>query len=141
MEDALSDYTEALLFVSHDRYFIERFATRIWAFEPDGVVDFRGGYTEYQDWRQRQSVFSDIAKKQEKQKKPALPPRPVNAEKQLQRLEKEIARLEGSIAELEREAEQFASDYQKLMELDEQKEALNAELLEKYEQWEVLSET
>ena len=141
MEDALSDYTEALLFVSHDRYFIERFATRIWAFEPDGVVDFRGGYTEYQDWRQRQTIFTDIAKKQEKQKKPSSPPRPVNAEKQLQRLEKEIARLEGSIAELEREAEQFASDYQKLMELDEQKEALNAELLEKYEQWEVLSET
>ena len=91
--------------------------------------------------RQRQTIFTDIAKKQEKQKKPSSPPRPVNAEKQLQRLEKEIARLEGSIAELEREAEQFASDYQKLMELDEQKEALNAELLEKYEQWEVLSET
>ena len=141
MEDALSDYTEALLFVSHDRYFIERFATRIWAFEPGGVVDFRGGYTEYQNWRQRQNVFTDIAKKQEKQKKPSSPPRPANTEKQLQRLEKEIARLEASLADLEHEAEQFASDYQKLMELEERKEALNAELLEKYEQWEALSET
>ena len=56
-------------------------------------------------------------------------------------MEKEIARLEASLAELEREAEQFASDYQKLMELEDRKEALNAELLEKYEQWEALSET
>ncbi|MBR4393835.1 MAG: ABC-F family ATP-binding cassette domain-containing protein [Oscillospiraceae bacterium] len=141
MEDALSDYTEALLFVSHDRYFIERFASRIWAFEPGGVLDFRGGYMEYQNWRQRQNVFTDIAKKQEKQKKPSSPPRPANTEKQLQRLEKEIARLEASLVGLEHEAEQFASDYQKLMELEERKEALNAELLEKYEQWEALSET
>ena len=140
MEDALSDYTEALLFVSHDRYFIERFATRIWAFEPGSVIDFRGSYTEYQNWRQRQTVFTDIARKQEKQKKPAPPPRPASNEKRMQRLEKEIARLEEAIAALDREAEEHATDYQKLMDLDTQKEQLNGELLEKYEQWEVLSE-
>ncbi|MBO6041385.1 MAG: ABC-F family ATP-binding cassette domain-containing protein, partial [Oscillospiraceae bacterium] len=140
MEDALSDYTEALLFVSHDRYFIERFATRIWAFEPGSVIDFRGSYTEYQNWRQRQTVFTDIARKQEKQKKPAPPPRPASNEKRMQRLEKEIARLEEAIAALDREAEEHATDYQKLMDLDAQKEQLNGELLEKYEQWEVLSE-
>ena len=42
MEDALSDYGETLLFVSHDRWFIEKFATRIWAFENGRLTDYRG---------------------------------------------------------------------------------------------------
>ncbi len=43
MEDALSDYEQTLLFVSHDRYFIEKFATRIWALADGKITDFRGG--------------------------------------------------------------------------------------------------
>ena len=43
MEDALSDYEQTLLFVSHDRYFIEKFATRIWALADGRITDFRGG--------------------------------------------------------------------------------------------------
>ena len=54
IEDALSDYEETLLFVSHDRYFIEKFATRIWALENGVITDFRGGYEEYRQWQQRQ---------------------------------------------------------------------------------------
>ena len=44
MEDALSDYEQTLLFVSHDRYFIEKFATRIWTLENGAFTDFRGGW-------------------------------------------------------------------------------------------------
>ncbi len=58
MEDALSDYEQTLLFVSHDRYFIEKFATRIWALADGKITDFRGGYSEYCQWRERQSVFA-----------------------------------------------------------------------------------
>lgn len=51
MEDALSDYSEALLFVSHDRYFIEKFATRIWCLENGALTDFRGTFSEFRAYR------------------------------------------------------------------------------------------
>ena len=51
MEDALSDYSEALLFVSHDRYFIEKFATRIWCLENGALTDFRGTFAEFRAYR------------------------------------------------------------------------------------------
>ena len=144
MEDALSDYEQTLLFVSHDRYFIAKFATRIWALHDGTITDFRGGYGEYLAWRERQAVFAQSEKQREKEKekrepKPR-PPRPKNNDKALQKLEREIARLEEKIAELDREAEANATDYQKLMEIAAEKEEQEAALLEKYERWEELSE-
>ena len=62
MEDALSDYEQTLLFVSHDRYFIDKFATRIWALHDGAITDFRGGYREYCAWRERQTVFQQTGK-------------------------------------------------------------------------------
>jgi ATPase subunit of ABC transporter with duplicated ATPase domains len=47
IEEALEDYGEALLFVSHDRYFISRFATRIWELKGGRIIDFKGTYEQY----------------------------------------------------------------------------------------------
>ena len=58
----------------------------------------------------------------------------------MQRAEKEITRLEGQLAALEEECTLYATDYQKLMELEAQKEALNTALMEQYERWEALSD-
>ena len=143
MEDALSDYEQTLLFVSHDRYFIEKFATRIWALHDGAITDFRGGYREYCAWRDRQAVFAQNEKQREKEQKKetkARPQRPKNNDKALQKLEREIARQEERIAELDREAEAYATDYQKLMEISAEKEEQEAALLELYERWEELSE-
>ena len=143
MEDALSDYEQTLLFVSHDRYFIEKFATRIWALHDGTVTDFRGSYREYCAWRERQAVFAQNQRQQEKEKKKetkSKPQRPKNNDKALQKLEREIARLEEAIAALDREAEAHAADYQKLMELSAEREEQEAALLELYERWEELSE-
>ena len=141
MEDALSDYGETLLFVSHDRYFIEKFATRIWAFDDGRMTDYRGSYREYTAWRERQEVFAAAEKKtaEKGSRRPQDRGRSASPEKQMQKVEKEIARLEEQISSLEREAQEFASDYQKLMELEERKEVLNTSLLEQYELWEALS--
>ena len=84
MEDALSDYEQTLLFVSHDRYFIEKFATRIWALSGGEITDFRGGYKDYCQWKSRQQVFTQVEKRQEKEKKPK-PQRPKNNEKAVAR--------------------------------------------------------
>ena len=62
MEDALSDYSEALLFVSHDRYFIEKFATRIWCLENGALTDFRGTFSEFRAYRARQEAIAQAAK-------------------------------------------------------------------------------
>ena len=143
IEDALSDYEQTLLFVSHDRYFIEKFATRIWALADGRITDFRGGYSEYCQWRERQAVFAQnernnskkSAVKKEQAKKPSSP----NRDRAIAKLEREIARLEASAAELGKLCEEYATDYQKLMELDEQKNALDEELLSLYEKWEELN--
>ncbi len=140
MEDALSDYEQTLLFVSHDRFFIEKFAERIWALEDGEITDFRGGYREYRAWRERQAVYQQAApKKDDVPKKADRKPRAPNNDKAIAKLEREIARLEAKLAELDAEAERFATDYQKLMELDAQKDALNSDLLALYEKWEELS--
>ena len=142
MEDALSDYEQTLLFVSHDRYFIDKFATRVWELRGGQITDFRGGYKEFRAWRERQELVTQIEKQKEreqpKEKKPK-PERPKNNDKAIARLEREIARQEEKIAELDSLAEQYGSDYQKLMEIQAEKDELDAALTELYERWEELN--
>ena len=142
MEDALSDYEQTLLFVSHDRYFIDKFATRVWELRGGQITDFRGGYREFRAWRERQELVTQIEKQKEreqpKEKKPK-PERPKNNDKAIARLEREIARLEARIAELDKDAEEHGSDYQKLMEIQAGKDELEAELTELYARWEELN--
>ena len=139
MEDALSDYEQTLLFVSHDRYFIEKFATRIWALSDGKITDFRGGYEAYCQWKSRQQVYAQAEKRQEKEKKPK-PQRPKNNDKAIARTERDIQRLEEKIAALDQLAEENGSDYQKLMEIAAEKETLENELMELYEKWEELNQ-
>ncbi len=138
MEDALSDYAQTLLFVSHDRYFIEKFATRIWALANGRITDFRGGYAEYREWLERQSVFTQNEKQKEREKK-GKPERPKNNDRAIAKLEKEIARTEEKIALLDNDAREHGADYQRLMEIEDEKSALEEGLLELYEKWEELN--
>ena len=102
---------------------------------------FNGSYAEYAAWKQRQASYqaadrsADGSAPRKKQERP----RTGSPEKQLQRVEKEISRLEEQLQLLEEESAKYGSDYQKLMELDAQKEALNDMLMEQYERWEALS--
>ena len=139
MEDALSDYEQTLLFVSHDRYFIEKFATRIWALAGGKITDFRGGYGDYCKWRERQEVFAQTERNTTRKKAVKKEPSP-NKERASAKLEREIAKLEEKAAELERQCEEYSADYQKLMELDAQKRALDDELMLLYEKWEELNQ-
>ncbi len=139
IEDALSDYSEALLFVSHDRYFIEKFATRIWALRDGSFIDFRGSFEEYRAYIQRQQTLQQVVRQQERKKDPK-PKKQPNAAKQLQKTEKAIEKAEEKMAELESQCETFATDYQKLMELETEKAALQSELDTLYADWERLSE-
>ncbi|MGM9615721.1 MAG: ribosomal protection-like ABC-F family protein [Oscillospiraceae bacterium] len=142
IEAALSDYNGTLLFVSHDRWFVDAFATRVWELKAGTLTDFRGGYPEYQAYKTRQAELQRTAKKQEVKKAPApqKPPKPKNTAKELQKVEREIAKLEERLAALTAQEEENATDYQKLMELGADKAALQEELDALYERWEELAE-
>ena len=142
MEDAISGYGEALLFVSHDRYFIEKFANRIWCFENGRITDFRGTFGEFRAYRERQQAIAQAAKSaapkpEKKPKRSGTPER----EKQLRRVEREINKAEARLAELEAEYGANASDYVRLMELDAEREELNKSLDALYIEWEELDES
>ena len=142
IEDALSDYEQTLLFVSHDRYFIDKFATRILAFHDDGkITDYRGRYQDFLAWRERQVIFAGTARSREqKEKKNAHKNSHVpDAARSSAKIEREIEKIEAQLVKIDAEAEECASDYLRLMELEQQRQALNEKLEPLYEKWEELN--
>lgn len=140
IEEAVEAYQETLLFVSHDRYFINRFATRIWELE-DGIIhDFKGTFEQYRAYKTANQRMAPEIKTEKKQ--PAKPKKKSvkSPAKFMEKLEKEIVKLEDALAEMEKQAEEFSTDYEKLMEISERKEALTSELDEKYLEWEQCAE-
>jgi len=140
IEEAVGDYGEALIFVSHDRYFVNKFATRIWEIENGVLTDFRGGFEKYRALKSARASQQQSGPAQPQKEKKGKPKRPQSAERQLMRLEREISALEAKKAALEEERERFSSDYEKLMELDAEAQALERELDGRYSEWEKLSE-
>ena len=142
IEEAVEEDEGNLLFVSHDRYFIDRFATRVWVLEDGQVTDFRGSYGEYRAARERkqaQAVPAPAAAPAEKKEKPRRPGGTKNLEKEVAAAERAVAKAEEQMYELGLQIEEAASDYLKLQELYEQREALEEEILKLYGTWERLS--
>ena len=145
IEEAVEEYEGNLLFVSHDRYFIDRFATRIWMLEGGHITDFKGTYQEYLAMRQRQKNQNQTAaqaqapKEKEKKEKPKRPGGTKNLEKEVAAAERAVAKAEERMFDLTQEMEAAAADYLKLQDLYEQKEALEEEILKLYGKWEDLS--
>ena len=145
LENYLKGYSGAVMVVSHDRYFINRFATRIWEVADGTITDYPMGFTQY-----RQVKAQEAAEKQETQKpvkektnteRPARGDRAQQAaKKQLTICEREIAKAEEKIAALDAEMEANACDYEKLNTLVADKDAAQAELDALYQRWEELSE-
>ena len=147
IEEAVASFDGALLFVSHDRYFINQFAQRIWILEEGKIIDFRGDYEALRAKRAREEELRSVRRAEQAAKtgpeKPKSRPKPAggtkNLEKQLRSLERDIAKAEEHIAELDAQMEANACDYQKLQSLSEEKEAAQGELDGLYERWEALS--
>ncbi len=142
IEEAVASYDGALLFVSHDRYFINRFATRIWMLEDGKIRDFKGDYQAWLAKKAREEELREVLKPKAEKEKKSRPKRSGGTkmvEKKLAQVEREIAKLEEQAAALEEQMAEFATDYQKLQELIEGKEALEEQTAALYEQWEALS--
>lgn len=142
IEEAVEEYTGALLFVSHDRFFINKFANRIWELR-DGVInDFVGTFDEFRREKQLLALRkepSPVKKVTEKKEKPKAPNKKLN-DKKIREVEREIAKIEERLSEIEAEIEASASDFEALSKLFEEKEELEAVLEEKMLLWENLYE-
>ena len=149
IEEAVEEYEGNLLFVSHDRYFIDRFASRIWMLEDGHITDFRGNYQEYQAARARgaagksasdvQVSVEKVPEPKEKKEKPKRPGGTKNLEKEVTAAERAVAKAEEQMYDLEQQIQEASADYLKLQELYEQREALEEEILKLYGAWETLS--
>ena len=136
VEAAIEEFEGVLLFVSHDRYFIEKFAERIWLLENGQIRDFRCGYQKYRSILEHESA-SKIAEKQppkEKKEKPKGGTK--DSDKKIRRLEREIEKQEAAIAELDGKIEAASADYQELTRLLGEKEDAEELLMDLMEQWE-----
>ena len=147
IEEAVEAYDGTLLFVSHDRYFINRFATRIWELADGTITDYPCGFAQYRQMKVQEEAEKAAAPKPEKEREKPAAERPQRgnkaqqaARRQLTICERDIARAEEHIAALEADMEAAACDYEKLNELVQQKAAAQAELDALYERWEQLSE-
>ncbi|MEZ7580631.1 ABC-F family ATP-binding cassette domain-containing protein [Streptococcus salivarius] len=147
LENFLNGFGGPVVTVSHDRYFLDKVANKILAFEEGGVREFFGNYTDYLDEKaflQKQSALLEKEKEQasvkvEKVKEDKK--RMSYFEKQeWATIEDEIADLEAKIEEIEAAMLENASDYGQLATLQRDLDAANETLLEKYERYEYLSE-
>lgn len=149
LESALLDYEGTLIIVSHDRYFIDKLATRIIELDNESYIDYVGNYSEFKQYKGRidhelkadstvekvsSAKLSHIASKEERARRRKL-------ERQYSETEKEIAELESSIENIkaEMQSEEILSDHVKLNELHSKQEEMESRLEELYELWESLA--
>ncbi|MFM0777935.1 ABC-F family ATP-binding cassette domain-containing protein [Streptococcus suis] len=144
LEHFLQGFTGPIITVSHDRYFLDKVATKILAFEEDGIETFFGNYTDYLDEKAFLASSSAISLEKPKEKTEKVKEnkkRMSYFEKQeWATIEEEITGLEERIAEIEAEMLTCGSDFTKLSDLQKELDEKNDLLLEKYERYEYLSE-
>ncbi|HFU4501575.1 TPA: ABC-F family ATP-binding cassette domain-containing protein [Streptococcus suis] len=144
LEHFLQGFTGPVITVSHDRYFLDKVANKILAFEDKGIETFFGNYTDYLDEKAFLASSSAISLEKPKEKTEKVKEnkkRMSYFEKQeWATIEEDIAGLEERIAEIEEEMLTCGSDFTKLSDLQKELDEKNDLLLEKYERYEYLSE-
>ncbi|WP_105112525.1 ABC-F family ATP-binding cassette domain-containing protein [Streptococcus suis] len=144
LEHFLQGFAGPVITVSHDRYFLDKVANKILAFEDDGIQTFFGNYTDYLDEKVFLASSSAISLEKPKEKTEKIKEnkkRMSYFEKQeWATIEEDIAGLEERIAAIEAEMLTCGSDFTKLSDLQKELDEKNDLLLEKYERYEYLSE-
>ncbi|NQM29664.1 ABC-F family ATP-binding cassette domain-containing protein [Streptococcus suis] len=144
LEHFLQGFSGPVITVSHDRYFLDKVANKILAFEDSGIETFFGNYTDYLDEKAFLASSSAISlemPKEKTEKVKASKKRMSYFEKQeWASIEDEITSLEDRIQVIESEMLTCGSDFTKLSDLQKELDEKNDSLLEKYERYEYLSE-
>ena len=143
LENFLQGFAGPVITVSHDRYFLDKVASKILAFEDGSIREFFGNYTDYLDEKAFLAESSAISQKTEKEKTTKVredKKRMTYFEKQeWETIEADIEALEDRISEIEAAMLENGSDFARLSELQKELDEQNEKLLEKYERYEYLS--
>jgi ATP-binding cassette, subfamily F, member 3 len=155
--EALNKYEGTIILVSHDRYFISRIANKIWEIEDHKILEFKGSYAEWEDWKERRAKDKAAAEKETKttEGKKVVEvkkvEKPVNApiNKEADKVKKQFNSLEGKIAELTKKktaleaelgAPEIYSDNAKFVQTETSYKNINVELAIANKEYEVLFE-
>ena len=143
LENFLQGFAGPVITVSHDRYFLDKVASKILAFEDGSIREFFGNYTDYLDEKAFLAESSAISQKAEKEKSTKVreeKKRMSYFEKQeWESIEADIEALEERISEIEAAMQENGSDFARLSQLQQELDEQNEKLLEKYERYEYLS--
>lgn len=148
LESMLKDFDGSVIFVSHDRYFIKKVATKVLDFTKDGVVSYAFGYEQYEEAREKASgdSFSFAVKEENKEVKEEKPVKPAyyNPGKERSKLERKLEKAEEKISALEEEIQalkdemlnpEISTNYGRLSEISKTIEDKEEELLVCMEDW------
>lgn len=143
LEDFIDHFNGPVLAVSHDRYFLDRIARRIFAFEGNGVVDiYTGNYSDYAEKKQQaeptEAAPAPKEKKGDTRQRTQKIKFTYQEAKEYDTIENDIAALETQIQQCDLDMAANSTDFAKLNELNQQKERLEQQLSEKMERWEYL---
>ena len=136
MEAAIEEFEGVLLFVSHDRYFIEKFAERIWLLEDGTIRDFNCGYAKYRSILDHEKAAKPVIADAPKPKKEKPKGGTKDTDKLVRRLEREIEKQEKIVADFDPKIEAASADYQELTRLLGEKEEAEMVLMDLMEQGE-----
>ena len=156
LEDYLDNYDGIVVTVSHDRYFLDRIAKRIFAFEGNGkITQYEGGYTDYMNKRPQEMNDISLAGMKDNSDETSAKPQQdaretwkhqkklkftYKEQREYETIEADIEKLEAEIEALEAEMLKNSSNYGKLNALSQEKEEKETLLMEKMERWEYLEE-
>ncbi|NMA65539.1 MAG: ABC-F type ribosomal protection protein [Clostridiaceae bacterium] len=140
MEEVLDEFEGTILFVSHDRYFIRKFARIVCELEDGKLYYFNGDYEEYRQWRQYEIQQKQQADNQEPTREKRTDNRkkkqsPKALEKRLSKIEDEISETENKLIEIENDMEIHSADYEKLSQLLVDKQELELRHEELLKDW------
>ena len=146
LEDYLDSFPGAVVTVSHDRYFLDRVARRVFAVEGDGTVKgYPGGYTEYLEARRADEAerAPRPAAPEKKADRPAGPKKlkfSYNEQREFETIDADIATLEAQLAQVQADQAAQATDYVALQELQAKQAELEAALEQKMDRWVYLND-
>ena len=151
LEDFIDDFQGAIIFVSHDRFFVDRLAKKVFVYEPDGQLRmYMGGYSDYKAQLAAETAAESAPVRVSREKPaaanaPAAAPRPkkkltLGEEKEYAEIEAVIASKEGELRVVELQMAECAADYGRLNELTKEQQRLSGELEKLMDRWAYLEE-
>ena len=146
LEDYLEGFAGAVLMVSHDRYFLDKLARRIFSFEDGAIRSYMGGYTDWAIQRealclsQEKAPRADKPKAREPRQRSDKPRFSFKEAREFETIDQDIAQLEAEITQTGKLLEENAADFVRLQELTAQKEAQEAQLAQRMERWVYLND-